>query len=218
MLKVGLTGGIACGKSYTLKELHRHGAHPIDADKIVHQLLLPGHEGYKRVVEAFGLEFLNSDSHLDRRKLGDLVFSDPTAREKLNQLIHPLVFEEERRLIEEAQLIHRRAPMVVVDAALMVEAGSYRNYDVIVMVYARPEVQLMRLILRDNLTEEEAIKRIESQMPLLEKIKYADYVIENSGKLSNTAEQVAFTFKDLIFRYEENDFEGGWRLSNQAPR
>jgi dephospho-CoA kinase len=212
MLKVGLTGGIACGKSYTLKEFQRYGAHSIDADQIVHQLLLPGHAGYKEVVETFGSEFLNADSQLDRRRLGELVFSDEAARRKLNKIIHPLVLAEEKRQIEEAALIHRRTPMIVVDAALMVEVGSYRNYDVILMVYARPDVQLMRLMLRDNLTEQEALKRIASQMPLLEKLKYADYVIENSGKLSNTAEQVDHTFKDILFRYEENDFQGSGKL------
>jgi len=212
MLKVGLTGGIACGKSYTLKEFQRYGAHTIDADQIVHQLLLPGHAGYQKVVKHFGRAFLNADSQLDRRRLGDVVFSDPSARQKLNEIMHPLVFAEEKRQIEEAELLHRRTPMVVVDAALMVETGSYRNYDVILMVYSRPEVQLMRLILRDHLTEDEALKRIASQMPLLEKIKYADYVIENSGKLSNTAEQVACTLKDIVFRYEENDFQGRWKL------
>jgi len=212
MLKVGLTGGIACGKSYTLKEFQRYGAHAIDADQIVHQLLLPGHAGYQKVVETFGTEFLDADSKLDRRRLGDLVFSDGAARQKLNDIIHPLVFAEEKRQIEEAELIRRRTPMIVVDAALMIETGSYRNYDVILMVYSRPEVQLMRLILRDNLTEEEALKRIVSQMPLLEKLKYADYVIENSGKLSNTAEQVAHAFKDIVFRYEENDFQGSGKL------
>jgi len=214
MLKVGLTGGIACGKSYTLKELQRHGAYTIDADAIVHQLMLPGHPGYHKVVEAFGTEFLNSDSYIDRRKLANLVFSDPAARQKLNEIIHPLVFAEEKRQVEEAELIQRRTPMVVVDAALMIEAGSYRNYDVILMVYARPEVQLMRLMLRDQLDAEDALKRIASQMALLEKIKYADYVIENSGKLSNTSEQVTHTFRDLVFRYEENDFEGSWKLGN----
>ncbi len=213
MLKVGLTGGIACGKSYTLKELQRYGAHTIDADKIVHQLLLPGHAGYKKVVAAFGTEFLNEDSQLDRRRLGDFVFSHPEARQKLNEIMHPLVFAEERRQIEEAELIRRRTPMIVVDAALMVETGSYQNYDVIMMVYSRPEVQLMRLILRDHMTEGEALKRIASQMPLLQKLKYADYVIENSGKLSNTAEQVGCTFKDILFRYEENDLQGRWKLT-----
>ncbi|MFB3903971.1 MAG: dephospho-CoA kinase [Acidobacteriota bacterium] len=212
MLMVGLTGGIACGKSYTLKELQRHGSYTIDADQIVHQLLMPGHAGYQKVVETFGKEFLNADAQLDRRRLGELVFSDVGARQKLNEILHPLVFAEEKRQIEEAELINRRTPMIVVDAALMVETGSYRNYDVILMVYARPEVQLMRLILRDHLTEQEALKRIASQMPLLEKLKYADYVIENSGKLSNTAEQVSYTFKDLLFRYEENDFQGSGKL------
>lgn len=212
MLKVGLTGGIACGKSFTLKEFQRHGAHAIDADEIVHQLLLPGHAGYRKILETFGTGFLKADSQLDRRRLGELVFSDEAVRQRLNAIIHPLVFAEEKRQIEEAELMGRHTPMIVVDAALMIETGSYRNYDVILMVYSRPEVQLMRLVLRDHLTEDEAQRRIASQMPLLEKLKYADYVIENSGKLSHTAEQVAHTFKDILFRYEENDFQGSWKL------
>ena len=213
MLKVGLTGGIACGKSHTLKQFQKLGAYTIDADLIVHRLLEPGQSGYAQVVEQFGRDYLDRDSRLDRRKLGDLVFSQEEARQKLNRIIHPLVFKEEAALISEAEATHRGAPMIVVDAALMVEAGSYRSYQVVVMMYCRPEVQLNRLKLRDRLSEAEALKRVASQMPLLEKVRYADYVIENSGKLSNTNEQVKFTFKDLLFRYQENDFENMWKVT-----
>jgi dephospho-CoA kinase len=212
MLKVGLTGGIACGKSRTLKQFERLGAHAIDADRVARYLMDPGKPGYDQVVQEFGKEFLAPDSRIDRKKLGQLVFSDEAARNRLNRIVHPLVLAEEKRLIEEAELTHPRTPMIIVDAALMVETGSYRNYQVVVMVHCRPEVQLMRLMMRDGLDEEEARKRINSQMPLLEKVKYADYIIENSGKLSNTDEQVKYTFKDLLFRYEENDFEEMWKL------
>jgi dephospho-CoA kinase len=212
MLKVGLTGGIACGKSRTLKQFEKLGACTIDADHLARYLMDPGKPGYQQVIQEFGKEFVGADSRIDRKKLGELVFTDEEARNRLNRIIHPLVFEEERRLIEEAEFTHRRAPMIIVDAALMVETGSYRNYQVVVMVHCRPEVQVMRLMMRDQLDEEQARNRINSQMPLLEKIKYADYIIENSGKLSNTDEQVKYTFKDLLFRYEENDFEEMWKL------
>jgi dephospho-CoA kinase len=213
MLKVGLTGGIACGKSYTLKQFQKLGAFAIDADQIVHQLLEPGALGYEKVIEVFGRKFLDEDSRLNRRKLGELVFSQEEARQKLNSIMHPLVFVEEAKLVSEAEATHYGAPMIIVDAALMVEVGAFRDYQAVVMLYCRPEVQLMRLRRRDGLSEEEAMKRIESQMPLLEKIKYADYIIENSGKLAHTDEQVTHTFKDLLFRYQENDFDSMWKVT-----
>ncbi len=199
MLKVGLTGGIGCGKSHILREFHKLGVHTIDADEIAHEVILPDQPAYGEILERFGPEILASDQTIDRKKLGEKIFSDGKAREKLNQIVHPLVLEEEAlRIAEFEDREDLKSPIIMVDAALMVEAGSYRKYDFVVVVYCHPQVQLQRVMARDKLSEEEALQRIESQMPLLEKIKYADYVIENSGRLSETNEQVRHIFKELV--------------------
>jgi len=198
MLKVGLTGGIGCGKSHILREFHKLGVYTIDADEIAHEVILPDQSAYEQILEIFGPEILASDRTINRKKLGERVFSDEQAREKLNQIVHPLVLEEEaRRVAEIEEREDPKSPILMVDAALMVETGSYRKYDCVVVVYCTPQVQLQRVIARDRLSEEEALQRIQSQMPLLEKIKYADYIIENSGRLSETNEQIKHIFTEL---------------------
>ncbi len=201
MLKVGLTGGIACGKSHTLKQFHKLGALTIDADRIAHSVMQPGEPAYEEIVRLFGSDILAADKTIDRRKLGKLVFSDPDLRSKLNAAVHPYVYEAEREEIDKARQLNSN-PMVLVDAALMVETGSYKGYEVVIVVYCRPDIQLNRLMSREGLSEEEALIRIASQMPILEKIRYADYVIENSGKLSDTDQQVKHIFADLLSRFE----------------
>jgi len=199
MLKVGLTGGIGCGKSHVLREFHKLGVYTIDADEIAHEVILPDQSAYEQILETFGTEILASDRTIDRKKLGEKVFSDEKAREKLNRIVHPLVLEEvARRVANFEEREDPTSPIIMVDAALMVETGSYRKYDSVVVVYCPPQVQLQRVIARDRLSEEEALQRIESQMPLLEKIKYADYIIESSGKLSETKEQVKPIFTELV--------------------
>jgi len=199
MLKVGLTGGIGCGKSHILREFHKLGVYTIDADEIAHEVILPDQSAYEQILQTFGPEILASDRTIDRKKLGEKVFSDEKAREKLNRIVHPLVLEEvARRVAKFEEREDPTSPIIMVDAALMVETGSYRKYDSVVVVYCPPQVQLQRLIARDRLSEEEALQRIESQMPLLEKIKYADYIIESSGKLSETKEQVKPIFTKLV--------------------
>ena len=129
------------------------------------------------------------------------MFSDEKARKKLNQIVHPLVLEEEARRVAEFEgRKDLKSPIIMVDAALMIETGSYRKYDFVVVVYCHPQVQLQRVMARDRLSEKEALQRIQSQMPLLEKIKYADYIIENSGRLSETHEQVKHTFTEFTKR------------------
>jgi dephospho-CoA kinase len=205
MLKVGLTGGIACGKSYALKEFHKLGAYAIDADRIAHKVTWPGQPAYEQIVAAFGRDILLEDGDLDRKKLAALIFSNGSERKRLNDIVHPYILKEEQRLITEVEKDPRllRSPIVMVDAALMVEVGSYRNYDFVVVVYCHPSIQLSRLVTREGLSEEEAWRRISSQMPLLEKVRYADFVIENSGKLSQAHRQIKQVFAELINYYEE---------------
>lgn len=205
MLKVGLTGGIACGKSHTLREFHKLGVHTIDADQITHEVTQPHKPAYKKIVEEFGTGILKPDRTIDRKKLGKIVFSDESARDRLNRVVHPYILEEERRRISgiENKINKLRSPIFMVDAALMVETGSYRHYDIIIAVYCHPAIQLQRLVTRSNLSEEEALDRINSQLPVLEKIKYAHYIIANSGKLSETHEQIKHVLTELVEFYEE---------------
>jgi len=203
VLKVGLTGGIACGKSHILREFHKLGVYTIDADEIAHSVILPGTSAYKELLDTFGKKILASDDTIDRKTLGQVIFSDEEARQKLNEIVHPQVRQEEARLTSEFEAAKDpQSPIIMVDAALMVETGSYRKYDFIVVVYCHPKIQLRRLISREGLSEEKAIQRICSQMPLLDKIKYADYIIENSSRLSETNEQVKHVFTELVAHHE----------------
>ena len=205
MLHVGLTGGIACGKSYALKEFRRLGASTLDADQIAHRVTQPGEPAYEKILAHFGSTLLAADRTIDRKRLGEIVFSDEAARQTLNQIVHPHVLEEEERL--KAELESRSgelsSPILLVDAALMIETGSYRRFPLIIVVYCHPAIQIQRLMAREQISEEGALRRIRTQMPILEKIRYGDYIIENSGKLSDTRDQIKQTFSELLIRYEE---------------
>jgi dephospho-CoA kinase len=204
VLKVGLTGGIACGKSHILREFHKLGVYTIDADEIAHSVILPSTSAYKELLDTFGKDILASDDTIDRKTLGQVIFSDEEARQKLNEIVHPQVRQEEARLTSEFEAVKDpKSPIIMVDAALMVETGSYRKYDFIVVAYCYPKIQLRRLMSREGLSEEKAIQQIRSQMPLLDKIKYADYIIENSSRLSETNEQVKHVFTELVAHYED---------------
>ena len=206
MLRAGLTGGIACGKSFVLEEFYKLGVHTVDADKIAHSLIQPGQPSYDRIVESFGSDILAPDGAIDHKKLGRLVFSQESARQKLNSIVHPFVFREEERLIAEFRTDRdRKLPIVMVDAALMIETGSYRRYDCILVVFCEPSLQLHRLMTRNHFSEDEAQKRIDSQMPLSEKVRFADYVIENSGRPSETQAQINQIFDEMLSRDESQE-------------
>ncbi|MDA2938034.1 dephospho-CoA kinase [Acidobacteria bacterium AH-259-A15] len=199
MLKVGLTGGIACGKSHVLRGFQNLGVYTIDADEIAHQVILPGKAAYKKIVHTFGHGILAPDQTIDRKKLGKLVFFDEEARQELNRIVHPFVLEEEERLMSNfGTAKDPKSPMVMVDAALMVETGSYRKYDFLIVVYCDSLIQLRRLMSRESLSQEEAMRRIRTQMPLSEKVKHADYIVDNSGRLSDTKEQIKQIFTELV--------------------
>jgi len=197
MLHVGLTGNIASGKSSAAQFFSGLGAHVIDADRIAHALLQCGTPTYGRVIEAFGNGILGPAGEIDRRILGQLVFSDAGQRNLLNSLTHPAVESEIHRKIGE---IERSAPcgIIIVDAALMIETGGYRMYHYLVVAACHPSVQVSRLMARDGLTESEARARMASQMPIEEKLKLADYTIDTSGTLPQTCEQVESIYRDLL--------------------
>jgi len=189
MLRVGLTGGIATGKSTVGLMFVELGCHLIDSDHITHQLFQPGETVHSAVVQAFGEQILSPDRTINRKALGEIVFKDAQARTKLNGLVHPAIIQRQKDWLEEMEA-HDPAGVSIVDAALMIEVGTYKNYDKLIVVTCTPEIQKRRLRTRSGLSEKEIEARIRSQMPLEEKVKYADFVIDNSGEGAETRRQV----------------------------
>lgn len=191
---VGITGGIACGKTTVSKLLAEKGAIQINADEIGHQLLKSDSPVIDELVEAFGAEILDELGDVSRKKLAAIVFNDKSAREQLNAILHPLIIQRSRSRAN--QLVQDDPTCVVLlDAPLLIEAGAYDSVDLIVVISASNKTQLQRIIERSQeqnrpLTENEAQARIDSQMPLSEKVKYADVVIENEGSLEELQKQV----------------------------
>lgn len=194
---IGLTGGIASGKS-TVSSLFRSlGAHVIDADILSRQVVEPGKVAWKEIVDYFGTGILLSDGTLDRKKLGSIVFQDLPKREVLNHIVHPRVLEEEARLYQDLRFKYPNA-LIITDAALLIEAGSYKRLSKLIVIYVDEQTQLQRLMLRDGISAEEAWSRIRSQMPLSEKVKYADYIIDNRGSLEETRQQVEVLYREMM--------------------
>ena len=196
MLKVGLTGSIAVGKSFVLQILAELGCHVIDADEIAREVVAPGARGLELVTETFGSEVLRADGELDRPKLGAIVFADPNKRFQLNSILHPLIIAAQDERIREIEAKDPNA-IVVIDAALMIESGGYKRLDKLIVVYCDPEIQLQRLMARDGVSPEAAQARINAQMPQPEKKKYADFLIDTSGGFADTRAQVVEVFEKL---------------------
>jgi len=196
MLEVGLTGGMGCGKSTVSGMLRGLGALVIDADKLAHDVLSPGGSAFKGVVSAFGTGILRPDGSIDRAALGEVVFADEEKRRLLESIVHPAVFEIERRMLEKFRDGHPRA-VVVFDAALLIESGAYARMDRVVVVWCSPKTQLQRLAAK-GLEPGQAAKRMAAQMPVEEKLLYADHVIDNDGSMEETARQVEDLFRELL--------------------
>jgi len=179
MLRVGLTGSIAVGKSFVASVFAELGCHVLDADHTAREVVLPGSQGLGAVVTAFGTEVLNADGTLNRQQLGALVFADEQKRQQLNHLLHPFIIARQDEILREWEAEDPDG-IGIVDAALMIESGGYKRFDKLIVVHCRPEVQLERLMLRNSLTREEARARIDAQMPQEEKQKFADYLIDTS--------------------------------------
>jgi len=188
MLRVGLTGGLATGKSFVGKCLSDLGCHLLKADDLGHQVMQPGVSAFAGVVAAFGEGVLDDTGHIDRRALGSLVFGQPEALEKLNKLVHPAVIALEEEWMHGIAARHPRA-IVVVEAAILIETGSYQRFDKLVLTVCSDEQQIERAIKRDGLSRAEVLERLQRQMPLEEKRKYADYVIDTSGEKEMTLVQ-----------------------------
>ncbi len=197
MLHVGLTGSIGSGKSTVASIFAEHGAHVIDADAVAHALLDPGTEVNQKIIREFGESIVQPDGTIDRKSLGKIVFASPEKRQLLNSIVHPAVRTVILgRIVELEQKI--QTGIAVIDAALMVESGFYKLFDKIVVAACSEGVQISRIMSRDGFTAEEARARIAAQMPMAEKVKYANYVIETSGTLRQTREQAEAVYRDLI--------------------
>lgn len=195
MLVVGLTGGIASGKSVVSKTLKELGLPIIDADLIAREMVRPNEEGYRDIVDHFGKGILNPDQTINRRKLAKIIFSDSKEREGLNSILHPRIVEKIKRRIRDFK--ERGERIVILDAALLIEAGELSLADKLIVVTVSPKIQVKRLVQRDHLTEREAKERIATQMPLSEKVKLADYVIDNSGLAKKTIRRTEEVYHKL---------------------
>lgn len=196
MLRVGLTGGLASGKSFVGDALVALGCHLIQADELGHDVLLPTGEAYGAAVREFGTEILGERGIIDRKKLASIVFGDAAKLRKLNESVHPAVLRREEQWMED---VRSRDPngIAVVEAAILVETGSYRRFDRLIVVYCKPEQQLKRAMKRQGLSREEAVARIERQLPIEDKLRVADFAIDTSGTKESTLEQTREVFRAL---------------------
>ncbi len=195
-LVVGLTGGIASGKSTVACFFGKLGCRVIDADELARKVVEPGTSGWHRIIETFGKEYLTSHGELDRRRLARLVFQDPKAKERLEAIVHPRVLSLRREITRE---ILREDPkaIIIFDVPLLIEAGLQGSMDKVIVVWVPRETQIQRLIERDKLTRQEAEERLKNQMPLYEKLPFAHYVVDNSGLLEEAEEQVEKIYREL---------------------
>jgi len=196
MLHIGLTGGLATGKSLVGKELEALGCYVIHLDDLGHKVLQPDGEAYAAVVAEFGPEILNPDNTINRRALGERVFADPGRLKKLNELTHPPI-RERAKTLREAYAAEHPDGIVVSEAAILIETGSHKECDRLVLAHCRSEQQIERAMERDGLTSEEVMNRISRQMPLEDKKKYANYVIDTSGTKESTKQQTRAVFEVL---------------------
>ena len=200
MLKVGLTGGIASGKSFVGEALAAEGCLLVQADELGHAVLAPGGEAYEAVIREFGREILTGDGAIDRRALAARVFDHPDRLARLSALVHPAVIQRENVLLEEFAAAHTRG-IAVVEAAILIETGSYTRFDKLILVTCSEEQQVERALRRDKALESDIRARISRQMPLEEKLKYADFVIDTSGEKEDTLRQTRAVY-DVLRRIQ----------------
>ncbi|MEQ1642047.1 MAG: dephospho-CoA kinase [Pyrinomonadaceae bacterium] len=196
MLKIGLTGSIAVGKSFVCECFRELGCHVLDADRTSREVVATDTEGLAEIVRHFGNEILLESGELDRKKLGSIVFVDSDKRELLNSIIHPRVIESQNLWIEKQEADDPHG-IAIIDAALMIESGGYRRFDKLIVVWCNPDIQLKRLMLRDSLSENDARARIAAQMSQDEKKKFADHLIDTSDGFDTTKRSVEELYKTL---------------------
>jgi dephospho-CoA kinase len=196
MLKVGLTGSIAVGKTFVCECFRELGCHVLDADQTAREVVAAGTPGLTAIVENFGVEVLSPGGELDRPRLAGIVFADEEKRKLLNSIVHPLVFEAQDAWLKELEKTDPNG-IAIVDAALMIESGGYRRFSKIIVVWCETAIQLQRLMLRNSLTGDDARKRIAAQMPQDEKKRYADFLIDTSEGFEAARHQTIEVFAQL---------------------
>ena len=184
--RVGLTGSIASGKSTVARRLKDRGIPVIDLDKVGHEVLRRRHEGFEPVLAAFGEKILGTDGEIDRKKLAAIVFAEPAARQRLNEILHPRIRDEEARRV--SAMAEAGVVAVVTEAALLIETGQKKRFDFLVVVGCSSEIQIARLIQREGGSLREAKRRIDAQLSFEEKKAEADWVIDTSGERASTLE------------------------------
>ncbi|OGP88562.1 MAG: dephospho-CoA kinase [Deltaproteobacteria bacterium RBG_19FT_COMBO_43_11] len=196
-MNVGLTGGIACGKSTVADMFIKRGAHIIDFDNLAHEVQKPGRAAWEKVAQYFGEDILLPDKNIDRNKLAKIVFENNEKLNALNQIVHPYVFLEWHDYLEKIVSKEKNA-IILAAVPLLFEIKRQHLFDLTVLVIASPEEQLKRLMVRNSLSREEAQKRIKSQMPIEEKKALADIIIDNQKSLSETEAKVEEVWKKLM--------------------
>lgn len=196
MLKVGLTGSIAVGKTFVCEVFEELGCFVLDADQTAREVVAPNTRGLKLIVENFGNEILTDQGELDRVKLGNIIFNEESKRQLLNQIVHPLVIEAQNDWLTGKEKLNPSG-IAIIDAALMIESGSFKRFEKLIVVWCDSDIQLKRLMLRNNLTESEATKRIAAQMSQEEKKTYADYLIDTTKGFESSRKRTEEVFQLL---------------------
>jgi len=197
MKVIGLTGNIASGKSVVASMLEDLGAKVIDADYIARKVVEPNQAAWKEIVQSFGKNILNPDNSINRKELGEIIFNDDEKRKMLNEITHPKIIQRVREAVETYK--NENVKVVIIEAALIVEKGGLKDLiEELIVVTSDEASQIERLTKRNNLSKEEALSRINSQMPTLEKAQYADYIIDNSGTADKTQDQVRSIWNEIV--------------------
>jgi dephospho-CoA kinase len=207
MIIVGLTGGIATGKTTVVHMFAKEGAWVIDLDQLTRLVVEPHKPAWSDIVGYFGDTILREDKTLDRTRLGRIVFADAKKRRRLEQIVHPRALDEYEKKLKRIREKDKQA-IVIADVPLLIEIKMQKQFDKVLVVYAPPASQMMRLVLRNGLSEQAARHRVNAQMSIEEKVKLADFVIDNSGSLKETRRQVRHLCG--VLRELEKEKRGGW--------
>ena len=191
-----MTGSIAVGKTFVCEILRELGVFVLDADRTAREVVAPETRGWQLIVDNFGEDVLQSDNTINRAKLGAIVFADEGRRQLLNSIVHPLVIEAQNEWLSS---VENESPgaIAVIDAALMIESGGYGRFDKLIVVWCEPETQVKRLMMRNDLSREQALQRINAQMPQDEKKRYADFLIDTTEGFAAARRQTIEVFEQL---------------------
>jgi dephospho-CoA kinase len=202
MLNVGLTGGIGSGKSTVDGLFREKGAYIIDFDTLAHAAEAPGSLAWKEIVAYFGRDILNDDETINRERLGTIVFRDSEKLKKLNSIVHPSVFDEWKRQVEAIRL-KRNDAIIISDIPLLIEVRWHEYVDIVILVYISPEEQIKRIMKRNGYSRHEATDRLNSQMPIDDKVPYANFIIHNEGSVEEAKKIVSDIWEKLLEREKE---------------